>query len=219
MDVTGDICQWVQTFKFIWLTIYKAIRIYTSLFCRQLEIMCFLRFQPCCMQLITTSSSQCRCIDLSFSHFGIRRSIVWGFGFMRIAFFLHCALQRVYLSALLGWYYSVLSFFWSYIFNFTQYWKFILFQLYFNPATVKMLSNLKVLVIALLLKMVMKRRFSVIQVRFSYSDLFYAYWFSVLDIIIVTSYSRLNFVCFHNHTAQILLIFNFGSGKHLLCCW
>ncbi|CAB91606.1 transporter-like protein [Arabidopsis thaliana] len=35
--------------------------------------------------------------------------------------------------------------------------------LYFNPATVKMLSNLKVLVIAVLLKMVMKRRFSIIQ--------------------------------------------------------
>ncbi|XP_022742150.1 CMP-sialic acid transporter 2-like isoform X9 [Durio zibethinus] len=36
-------------------------------------------------------------------------------------------------------------------------------QLYFNPATVKMLSNLKVLVIAILLKMIMKRRFSIIQ--------------------------------------------------------
>ncbi|KAK1435274.1 hypothetical protein QVD17_01035 [Tagetes erecta] len=36
-------------------------------------------------------------------------------------------------------------------------------QLYFNPATVKMLSNLKVLVIAVLLKIVMKRRFSIIQ--------------------------------------------------------
>ncbi|ONK56848.1 uncharacterized protein A4U43_C10F13730 [Asparagus officinalis] len=43
-----------------------------------------------------------------------------------------------------------------------NYLKFIM-QLYFNPATVKMLSNLKVLVIALLLKMIMKRRFSVIQ--------------------------------------------------------
>ncbi|KAK4266501.1 hypothetical protein QN277_027408 [Acacia crassicarpa] len=43
-----------------------------------------------------------------------------------------------------------------------NYLKFIM-QLYFNPATVKMLSNLKVLVIAILLKMIMKRRFSVIQ--------------------------------------------------------
>ncbi|PKA55802.1 CMP-sialic acid transporter 3 [Apostasia shenzhenica] len=43
-----------------------------------------------------------------------------------------------------------------------NYLKFVM-QLYFNPATVKMLSNLKVLVIALLLKMIMKRRFSVIQ--------------------------------------------------------
>ncbi|CDY57491.1 BnaC08g48850D [Brassica napus] len=43
-----------------------------------------------------------------------------------------------------------------------NYLKFTM-QLYFNPATVKMLSNLKVLVIALLLKIVMKRRFSVIQ--------------------------------------------------------
>ncbi|KAH6809190.1 UDP-galactose transporter 6 [Perilla frutescens var. frutescens] len=43
-----------------------------------------------------------------------------------------------------------------------NYLKFIM-QLYFNPATVKMLSNLKVLVIAVLLKIVMKRRFSIIQ--------------------------------------------------------
>ncbi|BAT93541.1 CMP-sialic acid transporter [Vigna angularis] len=43
-----------------------------------------------------------------------------------------------------------------------NYLKFIM-QLYFNPATVKMLSNLKVLVIALLLKVIMKRQFSVIQ--------------------------------------------------------
>lgn len=43
-----------------------------------------------------------------------------------------------------------------------NYLKFIM-QLYFNPATVKMLSNLKVLIIALLLKMIMKRQFSIIQ--------------------------------------------------------
>ncbi|XP_022742145.1 CMP-sialic acid transporter 3-like isoform X4 [Durio zibethinus] len=43
-----------------------------------------------------------------------------------------------------------------------NYLKFVM-QLYFNPATVKMLSNLKVLVIAILLKMIMKRRFSIIQ--------------------------------------------------------
>ncbi|KAJ9669904.1 hypothetical protein PVL29_026462 [Vitis rotundifolia] len=43
-----------------------------------------------------------------------------------------------------------------------NYLKFIM-QLYFNPATVKMLSNLKVLVIAVLLKMIMRRRFSTIQ--------------------------------------------------------
>ncbi|XP_057524258.1 CMP-sialic acid transporter 5-like [Amaranthus tricolor] len=43
-----------------------------------------------------------------------------------------------------------------------NYLKFIM-QLYFNPATVKMLSNLKVLVIAVLLKFIMKRRFSIIQ--------------------------------------------------------
>nr|CAB3450300.1 unnamed protein product [Digitaria exilis] len=45
-----------------------------------------------------------------------------------------------------------------------NYLKFIM-QLYFNPSTVKMLSNLKVLVIAVLLKFIMRRRFSVIQVR------------------------------------------------------
>ncbi|KAL4585243.1 hypothetical protein LXL04_009859, partial [Taraxacum kok-saghyz] len=43
-----------------------------------------------------------------------------------------------------------------------NYLKFIM-QLYFNPTTVKMLSNLKVLVIAILLRIIMKRRFSVIQ--------------------------------------------------------
>lgn len=43
-----------------------------------------------------------------------------------------------------------------------NYLKFIM-QLYFNPATVKMLSNMKVLVIALLLKIIMRRRFSLIQ--------------------------------------------------------
>ncbi|KAL6582169.1 CMP-sialic acid transporter 5 [Orobanche minor] len=36
-------------------------------------------------------------------------------------------------------------------------------HLYFNPATVKMLSNLKVLVIAILLRFIMRRRFSIIQ--------------------------------------------------------
>ncbi|KAG2309543.1 hypothetical protein Bca52824_029291 [Brassica carinata] len=45
-----------------------------------------------------------------------------------------------------------------------NYLKFTM-QLYFNPATVKMLSNLKVLVIAVLLKMIMKRRFSIIQCK------------------------------------------------------
>ncbi|KAF2286417.1 hypothetical protein P3X46_011422 [Hevea brasiliensis] len=43
-----------------------------------------------------------------------------------------------------------------------NYLKFIM-QLYFNPATVKMLSNLKVLIIAVLLKIIMKRQFSIIQ--------------------------------------------------------
>nr|GEV19023.1 CMP-sialic acid transporter 3-like [Tanacetum cinerariifolium] len=43
-----------------------------------------------------------------------------------------------------------------------NYLKFTM-QLYFNPATVKMLGNLKVLVIAVLLRIIMKRRFSIIQ--------------------------------------------------------
>lgn len=50
----------------------------------------------------------------------------------------------------------------AFLYAINNYLKFIM-QLYFNPATVKMLSNLKVLVIALLLKMIMKRRFSIIQ--------------------------------------------------------
>eukprot|EP00898_Chlorokybus_atmophyticus_P007478 jgi/Chlat1/7731/Chrsp66S07322 len=43
-----------------------------------------------------------------------------------------------------------------------NYLKFVM-QLYFKPATVKMLSNLKVLTIAFLLRLVMNRRFNVIQ--------------------------------------------------------
>ena len=43
-----------------------------------------------------------------------------------------------------------------------NYLKFIM-QLYFSPATIKMLSNLKVLVTIVLLKIIMRRRFSIIQ--------------------------------------------------------
>ncbi|KAJ6987414.1 hypothetical protein NC653_020617 [Populus alba x Populus x berolinensis] len=50
----------------------------------------------------------------------------------------------------------------AFLYAISNYLKFIM-QLYFNPATVKMLGNLKVLVIAVLLKMIMKRRFSIIQ--------------------------------------------------------
>ncbi|KAK1400527.1 CMP-sialic acid transporter 3 [Heracleum sosnowskyi] len=50
----------------------------------------------------------------------------------------------------------------AFLYAINNYLKFTM-QLYFSPATVKMLSNLKVLVIALLLKIIMKRRFSVIQ--------------------------------------------------------
>ncbi|KAL8160310.1 hypothetical protein V2J09_001847, partial [Rumex salicifolius] len=50
----------------------------------------------------------------------------------------------------------------AFLYAINNYLKFTM-QLYFNPATVKMLSNLKVLVIAMLLKIIMKRRFSVIQ--------------------------------------------------------
>ncbi|KAJ8755484.1 hypothetical protein K2173_019282 [Erythroxylum novogranatense] len=50
----------------------------------------------------------------------------------------------------------------AFLYAINNYLKFVM-QLYFNPATVKMLSNLKVLVIAVLLKIIMRRRFSVIQ--------------------------------------------------------
>ncbi|XP_065019981.1 CMP-sialic acid transporter 5-like isoform X2 [Musa acuminata AAA Group] len=50
----------------------------------------------------------------------------------------------------------------AFLYAINNYLKFIM-QLYFNPATVKMLSNLKVLVIAVLLKTIMRRRFSIIQ--------------------------------------------------------
>ncbi|OWM67406.1 CMP-sialic acid transporter 2-like [Punica granatum] len=50
----------------------------------------------------------------------------------------------------------------AFLYAVNNYLKFTM-QLYFNPATVKMLSNLKVLVIAVLLKVIMRRRFSIIQ--------------------------------------------------------
>ncbi|WOL03657.1 CMP-sialic acid transporter 5 [Canna indica] len=50
----------------------------------------------------------------------------------------------------------------AFLYAINNYLKFIM-QLYFNPATVKMLSNLKVLVIAVLLKIIMRRHFSIIQ--------------------------------------------------------
>ncbi|CAK9170227.1 unnamed protein product [Ilex paraguariensis] len=50
----------------------------------------------------------------------------------------------------------------AFLYAINNYLKFVM-QLYFNPATVKMLSNLKVLVIAVLLKVIMRRRFSIIQ--------------------------------------------------------
>ncbi|XP_066310365.1 CMP-sialic acid transporter 3-like isoform X1 [Miscanthus floridulus] len=50
----------------------------------------------------------------------------------------------------------------AFLYAINNYLKFIM-QLYFNPASVKMLSNLKVLVIAVLLKMIMRRQFSIIQ--------------------------------------------------------
>ncbi|KAI3858190.1 hypothetical protein MKW92_051517, partial [Papaver armeniacum] len=51
----------------------------------------------------------------------------------------------------------------AFLYAINNYLKFIR-QLYFDPTTVKMLSNLKVLVIAVLLKVVMKQRLSIIQV-------------------------------------------------------
>lgn len=50
----------------------------------------------------------------------------------------------------------------AFLYAINNYLKFIM-QLYFNPATVKMLSNSKVLVIALLLKFIMHRKFSIMQ--------------------------------------------------------
>jgi hypothetical protein len=55
-----------------------------------------------------------------------------------------------------------------------NYLKFTM-QLYFNPSTVKMLSNLKVLVIAVLLKLIMRRKFSIIQVSMGLASLLFIY--------------------------------------------
>ncbi|GMH28591.1 hypothetical protein Nepgr_030434 [Nepenthes gracilis] len=48
------------------------------------------------------------------------------------------------------------------LYSISNYLKFIM-QLYFKPVTVRMLSNLKVLVIVVLSKIIMRRRFSIIQ--------------------------------------------------------
>ncbi|KAM0834870.1 hypothetical protein ACQ4PT_063311 [Festuca glaucescens] len=50
----------------------------------------------------------------------------------------------------------------AFLYAINNYLKFTM-QLYFNPATVKMLGNLKVLIIAVLLKVLLRRRFSTIQ--------------------------------------------------------
>lgn len=50
----------------------------------------------------------------------------------------------------------------AFLYAINNYLKFIM-QLYFTPATTKMLSNMKVLMIALLLKFIMRRRFSIMQ--------------------------------------------------------
>jgi len=82
-----------------------------------------------------------------------------------------------------------------------NYLKFIM-QLYFNPATVKMLSNLKVLVIAVLLKFIMRRRFSVIQVRVTF----------MLSCFIFILYD-----CGYC-SACFLLLCNIRITGFLLCC-
>lgn len=50
----------------------------------------------------------------------------------------------------------------SLLYAINNYLKFVM-QLYFRPATVKMLSNLKVLTIAMLLKVIMRRVFTTTQ--------------------------------------------------------
>eukprot|EP00249_Psilotum_nudum_P021769 c28237_g1_i1 orf=601-1830(+) len=52
----------------------------------------------------------------------------------------------------------------AFLYAINNYLKFVM-QLYFNPATAKMLSNLKVLMIAILLRIIMRRRFTVIQME------------------------------------------------------
>ncbi|XP_047054588.1 CMP-sialic acid transporter 3-like isoform X3 [Lolium rigidum] len=52
----------------------------------------------------------------------------------------------------------------AFLYAINNYLKFTM-QLYFNPATVKMLGNLKVLIIAVLLKVLLRRRFSTIQLK------------------------------------------------------
>lgn len=66
--------------------------------------------------------------------------------------------HRLWRDARKNWLLAVPALFYA----INNYLKFVM-QLYFRPATVKMLSNLKVLTIALLLKVVMKRQFTVVQ--------------------------------------------------------
>ncbi|XP_028064764.1 CMP-sialic acid transporter 2 isoform X1 [Camellia sinensis] len=85
-----------------------------------------------------------------------------------------------------------------------NYLKFIM-QLYFNPATVKMLSNLKVLVIAVLLKIIMKRRFSIIQVC--------TYKHSPHDFILSLRYVQFCFIVLLQWEALALLLIGISINQ------
>jgi len=91
-----------------------------------------------------------------------------------------CCIYLAYLA-------SICFYLFFYYFSFTQQFTFLLCQLYFNPATVKMLSNLKVLVIAVLLKMIMKRRFSIIQVTSLILGYCMCDYYSIIHIIMDVS--------------------------------
>nr|CAB3447164.1 unnamed protein product [Digitaria exilis] len=92
-----------------------------------------------------------------------------------------------------------------------NYLKFIM-QLYFNPSTVKMLSNLKVLVIAVLLKFIMRRKFSVIQNLFLYGYGAIFNFLGILGTALFQGPESFNILRGHSRATMFLICNNAAQG-------
>ncbi|ONK77772.1 uncharacterized protein A4U43_C02F10370 [Asparagus officinalis] len=106
------------------------------------------KFSPISVNLLTEAAKVLFAIAMLL--FQARRQKVGDKPLLSVSTFMQAARNNVFLAVP------------ALLYAINNYLKFIM-QLYFTPATVKMLSNLKVLVIAVLLKIIMRRRFSIIQ--------------------------------------------------------